>query len=109
MRAGTRLRILFSLMVMLLIAGMVSADSKVEDSSARVVLAVSGMHCNSCALGITAMLKRTEGVKEAVTSFEDREAVVRFDPAVTSPAKLIEAIEKLGYKTKVKPEADAGD
>ena len=104
-----KLKMLLSLVLMLLVAGVVSADSKTEDGSSRVVLAVSGMHCGSCADGITAMLKRTEGVLEVSTSFEDRESKVRFDPAVTSPAKLIEAIEKLGYKASVKPEGGPGD
>ena len=101
-----KLRMLLSLMLMLLVAGVLSADNKGGEGSTRVVLAVSGMHCGSCADGIDAMLKRTEGVLEASTSFENREATVRFDPAITSPAKLIEAIEKLGYKASVKP-ADA--
>lgn len=103
-----KLKMLLSLVLMLLVAGVVSADNKTEDGS-RVVLAVSGMHCGSCADGITAMLKRTEGVLEVSTTFEDRESKVRFDPAVTSPAKLIEAIEKLGYKASVKPEAGSKD
>ena len=101
-----KLKMPLSLVLILLVGGVVSAEDKTEGPSSRVVLAVTGMHCGSCADGITAMLKRTEGVLEVSTSFEDRESQVRFDPAITSPAKLIEAIEKLGYKASVKPEAD---
>jgi copper chaperone CopZ len=39
------------------------------------------MHCESCAKGITSMLKRTEGVKSADGSYEKHEATVVYDAA----------------------------
>ena len=72
----------------------------------RVKIAIEGMHCTSCAQGIKAMLKRTPGVITAVVSFEQREAIVEYDPVRTAPVKIIEAIEKLGYKAKVKEEKE---
>ena len=68
----------------------------------RVKIAIEGMHCTSCAQGIKAMLKRTPGVITAEVSFEQREAIVAYDPERTAPEKIIEAIEKMGYKAKVK-------
>lgn len=72
----------------------------------RVKIAIEGMHCTSCAQGIKAMLKRTPGVIAAEVSFEQREAVVEYDPERTAPEKIVGAIEKLGYKAKVKEEKE---
>ena len=63
---------------------------------------ITGMHCESCATGITAMLKRTEGVVKVNVSYETREATVEYDAAKTSPEKIIESVEKMGYKAAIK-------
>lgn len=75
--------------------------------NARVLLAIDGMHCTTCANGIKVMLKRTPGVTSAEVSFERREADVEYDPSRTSPEKIIEAINNLGYKASVKEQKEA--
>jgi copper chaperone CopZ len=85
--------------ILLLIAVSLAAADK---SAASVTLTVSGMHCEGCASGITAMLKRTEGVVKADVSYEERRAIVDYDAAKTSPEKIVEVIEKLGYKAAIK-------
>lgn len=81
-------------------AGAVNAVSVVK--SERVMVAIEGMSCTSCASGIKAMLKRTPGVISAEVSFERREADVEYDPERTTREKIVEAITKLGYKATVK-------
>ncbi len=68
----------------------------------RVIIAVEGMHCDGCAAGIKAMLKRTAGVISADVSYERKEAVVDYDSQKTTPEKIVEAINNLGYKARVK-------
>jgi len=68
----------------------------------RVLIAVEGMSCTSCASGIKAMLKRTPGVISAEVSFEKREADVEYDSVQTTREKIVEAIKKLGYKATIK-------
>lgn len=68
----------------------------------RVVVAIEGMHCTSCASGIRSMLKRTPGVVSAEVNFEKKEAVVEFKPADTSRDKIVEAITNLGFRASVK-------
>ena len=67
----------------------------------KIVLHVEGMQCTSCESTITAMLKRTPGVVGAAVSVERAQAIVVYDPAKTSPAKLIDVIESLGYGAAV--------
>lgn len=73
-----------------------------SDAHAEVRLAISGMHCEGCAAGITAMLKRTEGVAQADVKYDTREATVQYDAAKTSPEKIMAVIQKMGYKVSVK-------
>lgn len=68
----------------------------------RAIITVEGMSCANCAKGIKAMLKRTPGVITVEVSFERREAVVDYDADQTSREKIVEAINKLGYKASVK-------
>jgi copper chaperone CopZ len=91
-------RLAFVSILLLFAASLAAADQQ----PARVTLTLSGMHCGSCAAGITAMLKRTEGVVKADVSYEERRANVDYDAAKTSPEKIVEAIEKLGYKAAIK-------
>lgn len=64
----------------------------------RAVLNVKGMFCASCERTITVMLQRTPGVVGATVSVARRQAVVLYDPARTTAAKLVSVIERLGYK-----------
>ncbi len=73
-----------------------------QPSSERVVLAVEGMYCDSCAAGIKAMLKRTAGVIAADVSYQKKEAVVDYNPEKVTPEKIVETINNLGYKATVK-------
>lgn len=92
-------KLLVSAFLILAVALSISAA---PSPAATLTLTISGMHCEGCADGIKAMLKRTEGVTKADVSFDDKRAVVEYDPAMTSPTKIIEAIEKLGYKATTK-------
>lgn len=81
--------------------------AKTSGDNARVLVAIEGMHCTSCANGIKAMLKRTPGVISAEVSYERREADVEYDPSRTSPEKIVEAIANIGYKVSVKEKREA--
>lgn len=90
--------------IAMLTLNVAAASYAVENK--RVKIAIEGMHCTSCAQGIKAMLKRTPGVITAEVSFEQREAIVEYDLERTVPEKIVEAIEKMGYKAKVKEEKE---
>lgn len=92
----TRISTTFVALLLLLAVTVTAADSQ------TVVLTVSGMHCEGCASGIKAMVKRTDGVIKVDVSYESREATVEFDPAKASPEKIIAVVEKMGYKATVK-------
>ena len=67
-----------------------------------VTLGVEGMSCGSCALTIRIALKKLEGVKDAKVSFDEKRAVIDYDPAKVTPEQMVAAIVKLGYEARVK-------
>lgn len=63
-------------------------------------LAVSGMTCTGCELGVEHVLKRVPGVVWAEADYETGEAWAEYDPSQTSPQELVQAIESLGYSAR---------
>lgn len=67
----------------------------------KINLSISGMHCTSCAGIIERSLKKLEGVSEAHVNFTAEKASILFDENLVSKEKLIEVIDKAGYKATV--------
>ncbi len=65
-------------------------------------LDVPGMTCSSCPITVKKALMKVDGVQQVKTNFEKREAVVTFDNAKTSVAKLSTASGNAGYPVTVK-------
>lgn len=63
-----------------------------------ITLKVEGMHCDACAKRIQSLVAAMPGVRAATVSFKDVEARVLYDPQATSDTKLIETIERPGYR-----------
>jgi P-type Cu+ transporter len=66
----------------------------------KVSVAVKGMHCVNCAANITKKLSKTKGVANANVNFATEKASVEFDDSLINDDKIIEAIEKAGYKAR---------
>ncbi|MBI2037373.1 MAG: heavy metal translocating P-type ATPase [Candidatus Magasanikbacteria bacterium] len=72
-----------------------------EKKEEQVQLALTGMHCASCAGLIERGLKKVAGVKSANVNFAVEKARVVFDNSVASVEQLIGAVEKSGYKARL--------
>lgn len=75
-----------------------AVNGPANPSAAEVVVKVSGMTCDSCALHIHNALTKVQGVKSADVSYETSQAVVVYDPGATSPDAIRTAIDATGYK-----------
>lgn len=62
-----------------------------------ITLPVLGMTCASCQQHVEAALTSTAGVQSARVDLMANRASVVFDPASTTPAKLVESIRAAGY------------
>lgn len=64
----------------------------------QIHLGIQGMTCAACVGRVERALKGVEGVSDASVNLATERASVSFDPAHTSVAALLGAIEKSGYK-----------
>lgn len=72
----------------------------------KVNLAISGMHCASCALIIEKALKKLNGIKEAHVSFGAEKAMVIYSPTIAKEEDIIEIIKKAGYQAEIVKKTD---
>src|SRR5689334_14478900 len=63
----------------------------------KITIPVSGMTCASCQAGVQKSLQRQPGVLDAAVNLMMGNAAVTYDPAVTRPEALVEAIRETGY------------
>ena len=78
-------------------SGVVSADAE------TVVLAVSGMTCSACAIGIEKSLTTVSGVQAASVDFAAGQATVYVDPGEVSGEDLLKAVQSAGeYTAQIK-------
>ncbi len=77
-----------------------------EKKENQVYLALSGMHCSSCAGLIERGLKKVVGVNTVNVNFAAEKARVVFDTSQTSIDQLIRAVEKSGYKARLAVSGD---
>lgn len=100
----------FDEMLMPLITSPTSTENEKKGNEIQVSLAITGMHCVSCAGIIEKSLKKLPGVKNANVNFTSEKARVSYDSASVSVEGLMEAVDKAGYKAALidtkNPEAE---
>ena len=64
------------------------------------VIEIDGMTCPLCTVAVKKSLKKTEGVIKAKVKLSTQKATVKFKDDLNS-SKLLEAIERAGYKGKI--------
>lgn len=65
---------------------------------ARAVLNIDGMDCMMCAAGLQNTLRAIPGVRRADVSFQDKQAVVEYDPALVNASRIEKLIADSGFK-----------
>jgi mercuric ion binding protein len=69
-----------------------------KEEPKTVKLKITGMTCASCSNHVATTLKALDGVVEQKVEYPGDVATVKYNPAKTSVADIIKAIEKIGYK-----------
>jgi Cu+-exporting ATPase len=80
------------------------AQARSQEPHARVDLPIEGMACAACVARIERRLIKQPGVACASVNLATKVATVRFDPASTGPARIVRAIEEIGYGASIPPE-----
>jgi Cu+-exporting ATPase len=93
--------------------GAPAANSKNHEGqplSKRLDMPVEGMTCAACAGRIERKLGQSPGVASAQVNFVTKIATVQYDPVVTQPDVLAEAVRRLGFEPHLpKPDANHHD
>ena len=71
----------------------------------ELTIPVQGMTCAACSARVQRTLERTPGVSAANVNLMTGSATVSYDPAGTTPERLVEAIRDTGYGAEL---PDAG-
>lgn len=58
---------------------------------------IPSMDCEACAAGIAATLRREPGVVSAEVTYATKDAIIRYDAAATTSARIVAAIDATGF------------
>ena len=75
---------------------MVAESGNGSSKCSKLVLKISGMHCNSCTRTIEGKLKETAGVHAASVSLLREDADITYDPGRISPQQLCKVVKEAG-------------
>jgi Cu+-exporting ATPase len=77
---------------------LIKKKTVIINMNSRVSFPIVGMHCASCAKLIERKLRTTAGVNDAAVNYGSEEAMVDFDPKITTLQTLGNAVKDIGYQ-----------
>ena len=72
-----------------------------NESENSLSLHVTGMTCSACSTSVERALKQTVGVMDAAVNLLSGMAEVRYDPELTGPRHLLQAVSQAGFGAEV--------
>lgn len=75
-------------------------------SLTEIRLKIFGMTCSSCTGSVESALLAVPGVKEAVVALALEEATVTYNPSITGPRIMVDAVEDAGFDAILSSSAD---
>jgi Cu+-exporting ATPase len=82
-------------------------DKESVEGFSEVQIKILGMTCQSCVKSIEKALSNAAGVKNSRVSLKEERAMVKFNTSITTPEKLRETIEDIGFEA-ILPKEDSG-
>jgi heavy metal translocating P-type ATPase len=74
-------------------------EPSAQNTTLTLQLKLSDMWCPACAWVIDESLKKKPGIVDSVCNFSTDRLRCEYDPVKTSPAQIIDSVEKLGYRS----------
>ncbi|MDA8110665.1 MAG: cation-translocating P-type ATPase [Betaproteobacteria bacterium] len=71
-----------------------------EHSPARLQIGIGGMQCSFCRQSVERALARIPGVTSAAVNLAHEEALIVYDGAPATPARITETLKSLGYSIR---------
>lgn len=69
----------------------------IQPLASVVNIHIEGMTCNSCVQSIEGMISQRKGVTSALVSLAEHQGTFEYDPLLTTPEELREAVEDMGF------------
>ncbi len=69
----------------------------VSVGNGKLSVSIPSMDCPACAKGIEASLSRAPGVKQAAVNYGTKQAMLIYDPSITSRDQLLALIDATGF------------
>jgi len=85
------------------------AESIRENDEKQLLFSVSGMTCASCVNRVEKKIAKVEGVEEVSVNLASHQAQVKVSKKNFDPSLVTEAVNKIGYETKVLEENHSED
>lgn len=63
-----------------------------------ITLKVEGWRCAACSASVGSLLEAQAGVRGVDVSFDEGRVRALYDPAITSEDRLVELVEKRGFR-----------
>ena len=94
---------MIKLLMLILVTAVAVVAARAADVTANATnrFAISGMHCNGCAGGLTAEFKATPGVVAVTVTLTYQLAVVAFDTNRVTTPRLVKVVSEAGYQAKL--------
>jgi copper chaperone len=71
---------------------------RLESQMKTAIFKIEGMNCDACANTIKSVVEKEPGVRMASVSFSERQARVLYDPQAVHEDRLVDAIQKPGFR-----------
>lgn len=71
--------------------------SFIQPLASTAKIHIEGMTCNSCVQSIEGMISKRKGVMSAQVSLAEHQGLFEYDPLLTTPEELREAVEDMGF------------
>jgi Cu+-exporting ATPase len=73
-------------------------QTKSGNEFVHLEIPVTGMECASCALTVEKAIREVPGIEQANVNFASEKALVSYDPSLTEPRAIAEAVRSAGYQ-----------
>ncbi|XP_027015755.2 copper-transporting ATPase 2 isoform X2 [Tachysurus fulvidraco] len=87
-------------------SGVHSLDST---SFQKAMITIKGMTCNSCVQSIEEVISQRTGVQAIKVYLKEERGIITFDPRVTCPVELRDAIEDMGFEASIEQDSTLKD
>ncbi|MDR1541577.1 MAG: cation transporter [Clostridiales bacterium] len=64
----------------------------------KLVLRVDGMTCGHCEIAVQEAIRKLPGIKKAKATKRKKEAIIEYDPALSTKDAIVKAINDTGYQ-----------